>query len=112
PGPDFGARLIVSRNRRRNDAQSGRERRPGAPVKAPAGDVPHRVATPGQARLGPEAVWGWHAALAALENPRRGRPRQVLATAERARQLIAKHKSLDGRIAVLETAEITRRLPA
>jgi 23S rRNA (guanosine2251-2'-O)-methyltransferase len=57
-------------------------------------------------------VWGWHAALAALENPRRGRPRQVLATPDRARQLLARRPDLEGRMAVLESGEIGRRLPA
>lgn len=57
-------------------------------------------------------MWGWHAALAALENPRRGLPRQVLATAERARLLIARRPQLENRIIVLEAGEIARRLPA
>jgi 23S rRNA (guanosine2251-2'-O)-methyltransferase len=37
-----------------------------------------------------EWLWGWHTVLAALENPTRPRPKRLMATAERARQLRAR----------------------
>jgi len=53
-------------------------------------------------------VWGPHAVEAALNNPARPNPRQILATAERARDLVAQ-----GRIVTLMKAdEISARLPA
>jgi 23S rRNA (guanosine2251-2'-O)-methyltransferase len=46
-------------------------------------------------------MWGWHAVLAALANPRREPPRRLLATEDRARQLIERF----GRIATLEVVD-------
>jgi 23S rRNA (guanosine2251-2'-O)-methyltransferase len=60
---------------------------------------------------GAEWLWGWHAVLAALENPARAAPKRLLATADRARELTARL----GRIERLETHEpgaIGRELPA
>ena len=34
-----------------------------------------------------EWLWGWHAVIAALENPARAQPKRLLATAERARTI-------------------------
>jgi 23S rRNA (guanosine2251-2'-O)-methyltransferase len=55
-------------------------------------------------------VWGWHATLAALANPRRGPPRRLVASAERARELAAR---LPGLAApeIAEPAAIARLLP-
>jgi 23S rRNA (guanosine2251-2'-O)-methyltransferase len=54
-------------------------------------------------------LWGWHAVLAALENPTRPAPARLLATAERARLL---QERLGGRIAaeVADAAAIDRTL--
>lgn len=55
-------------------------------------------------------LWGWHAVLAALDNPRREKPLRILATADRAREL----ESRFGRSPVLEIVEgemIARNLP-
>ncbi len=46
-------------------------------------------------------LWGWHAVLAALANPRRAPPRRLLATEDRARQITERF----GRIPALEITE-------
>ena len=56
-------------------------------------------------------LWGWHAVVAALANPRRPRPRRLLASEDRARQLTERF----GPLAALEVAEpaaISKVLPA
>ena len=55
-------------------------------------------------------IWGWHAVVAALENPRRGPPIRLLATPDRARQIEAKF----GKLKLLEhadNAQIAQALP-
>jgi 23S rRNA (guanosine2251-2'-O)-methyltransferase len=46
-------------------------------------------------------IWGWHAVIAALENPARAAPRRLLATPDRARQLAKRV----GPYVVVETAD-------
>ncbi len=80
----------------RNDRKRGKPerfhgRKPGGPAH-PRG--------PGE-RGGADWLWGWHAVVAALDNPRRGPPRRLLATADRARTLTERF----GRIATLEILE-------
>jgi len=56
-------------------------------------------------------LWGWHAVEAALANPLREAPEQVLVTAERAPRIEARF----GRLAMLQTADnaaIAQQLPA
>lgn len=54
-------------------------------------------------------LWGWHPVLAALGNPARGAPRRLVATAERARQLLAQFPDLKPELA--DAAAIARLLP-
>jgi len=54
-------------------------------------------------------VWGWHAVEAALANPERTAPRRILATAERAGELISRFSQLSPVVA--DNGEIARRLP-
>nr|WP_307347048.1 23S rRNA (guanosine(2251)-2'-O)-methyltransferase RlmB [Caulobacter ginsengisoli] len=51
-------------------------------------------------------MWGVHAVEAALANPKRGEPRRLVATADRAKKLSG-HKNLE----ILEAQEIARYLP-
>jgi 23S rRNA (guanosine2251-2'-O)-methyltransferase len=57
-----------------------------------------------------EWLWGWHTVVAALQNGARPRPKRILATADRARQL---RELIGGGLAVevAETAAITQALP-
>ena len=104
--PQNGARLIVASFRERND----RKFRPKTGAERPT-----------QGRSGPprashdkasdDWLWGWHAVEAALANPRREKPRRLLASEDRARQLTERF----GRLAELEVAEpaqIAKALPA
>ncbi|MFI4936204.1 MAG: TrmH family RNA methyltransferase [Caulobacterales bacterium] len=58
----------------------------------------------------PDWLWGWHPVIAALANPARGKPRRLIATAERARELKARFPDL-APPEILEGAEIARVLP-
>jgi 23S rRNA (guanosine2251-2'-O)-methyltransferase len=92
----------VASHSERNDARKGRKFRP-----APSGKGR------GERRIAGHAddwIWGWHAVVAALANPRRGAPLRLLATPDRARQLEARF----GRPKMLELADnhqIGLRLP-
>lgn len=77
----------------RNDARKGRKFRPSPPGKGRGERRPAGVAD--------DWIWGWHAVEAALDNPRRGPPVRLLATAERARQIEARF----GRQKALEIAD-------
>jgi 23S rRNA (guanosine2251-2'-O)-methyltransferase len=82
----------------RNDARKGRKFRPERRFS-------HRAEPPAD-----DWIWGWHAVGAALANARRGAPRRLLATPERARQIEGRF----GRLAALETADnglISQNLP-
>jgi 23S rRNA (guanosine2251-2'-O)-methyltransferase len=75
----------VARHGRRNEQGSWSPRTDSRRPKAP------RRAREGGAG---EWIWGWHAVTAALENPTRGPPLRLLATADRARDLAARRASL------------------
>jgi 23S rRNA (guanosine2251-2'-O)-methyltransferase len=82
----------VTSFRQSNDAKHGRRRPPphargGAPRKG--------------LEDGAEWLWGWHAVVAALENPARERPKLLLATPDRAKQLTGRF----GKIAALEISD-------
>jgi 23S rRNA (guanosine2251-2'-O)-methyltransferase len=68
----------VTSSRQRNDTGGHRRR--------------HKAGRHGLARLGGEdgaheMIWGWHAVVAAIANPRRQAPARLLATTDRAREL-------------------------
>ncbi|MBI1196291.1 MAG: 23S rRNA (guanosine(2251)-2'-O)-methyltransferase RlmB [Phenylobacterium sp.] len=77
----------------RNDARKGRKFRPAPSGKGRGERRPAGVAD--------DWIWGWHAVEAALDNPRRGPPVRLLATAERARQI----ESRFGRQKAVEIAD-------
>ena len=56
-------------------------------------------------------LWGWHAVLAALANPRRAPPRRLLATEDRARQITERFGRLPA-LEVTEPAAVGKPLPA
>jgi 23S rRNA (guanosine2251-2'-O)-methyltransferase len=62
-------------------------------------------------RSGRGWLWGWHAVLAALENPRRSAPLRLVATAERAKALPARAE-LNIDVEILESAAISSLLPS
>ncbi len=86
----------------RNDARKGHKRRgPGGFHGRPKGRAE---------AVSDEWIWGWHAVEAALENPRRGPPERLLATADRARQIEAKfgpQTALD----IADNPQIAREIP-
>jgi 23S rRNA (guanosine2251-2'-O)-methyltransferase len=100
----------VASHRQRND-------RPGAPPDARRRWSPSTGADGGTHRRRrleagqSEWLWGWHAVVAALENPARAPARRLLASSERARALIERFP--DGPAPeVMESAAIAQALPA
>ena len=95
----------MARHPRRND---GKNEGPGW---SPSG---HRGGRSGPkhnaAASGTDWVWGWHATLAALANPRRGAPRRLVTTAERAKQLAARLPALPAP-EIADAAGIAQLLP-
>ena len=94
--PQFGARLIVASSPERND----RKYRPKGGFARPSGG-PTGAAKPQQDKAAVDWLWGWHAVVAALDNPRRAPPRRLLATEDRAKTLTDRF----GKIATLEVVE-------
>ena len=91
----------MTSNRRRNE---GRDHRAGPAHTAGAGH--RRRLEDAQS----EWLWGWHAVVAALENPRRAPIKRLLATPDRARALAG---AAAGRpIETTDGADIARHLPA
>ena len=76
-------------DRKRGNSERFHSRKPGGPG---------HTRGPGE-RGGADGLGGWHAVVAALENPRRGPPRRMLATADRA-------KTLNGKFGYIATLEI------
>ncbi len=84
----------MTSSRQRNERNRGRKwARPAPPAEA-----------------GTEWLWGWHAVLAALQNPVRPAPRLLLATAERARQIPAGGAHTPP-LEISDNAAIARYLP-
>lgn len=91
----------MTRRRERNDGKNGWK--PGVDRRRP----PSRH----DADQGADDwLWGWHAGLAALENPKREKPLRVVATRERAAELARRLPALGG-VEIAEKAEIDRMLP-
>jgi 23S rRNA (guanosine2251-2'-O)-methyltransferase len=92
-----------------NERNAGRRGPKKAPPKA-AGKPPHQRFAPRHHAVSDDWLWGWHAVVAALENPARPAPQRLLATADRAREI--EHRF--GRPAALEIVEsqlIAQNLP-
>ncbi len=65
---------------------------------------------PGKPDDGPGVwLWGWHAVLAALQNPARGEPLRLLATPDRAR-LVAQHLGAGVKVEIVDLQAIDRAL--
>jgi 23S rRNA (guanosine2251-2'-O)-methyltransferase len=96
----------VSSSPERNDRKRKRERGFSPALNARRGPAPARADKDGAVWL-----WGWHAVIAALENPAREAPIQLLATPERARELQARRLGAAG-LEIMPAAQIARELPA
>jgi 23S rRNA (guanosine2251-2'-O)-methyltransferase len=96
----------VSSPHERNDRK--RRGKGGAPWPSAAHSKPRQTRAEAG---GAEWLWGWHAVLAALENPDRGAPKRLLATGDRARELTVRLGRLE-RLETLESGMIARELPA
>ncbi|MDR3512100.1 MAG: 23S rRNA (guanosine(2251)-2'-O)-methyltransferase RlmB [Caulobacteraceae bacterium] len=96
----------MSSSHERNDRKRGH--RPGGerPFRGPRSAPRARPDASGA-----EWLWGWHAVTAALANPRREPPRRILASAERARELVERFGALKT-IETVEPAYIGQQLPA
>ncbi|MDQ2860942.1 MAG: 23S rRNA (guanosine(2251)-2'-O)-methyltransferase RlmB [Pseudomonadota bacterium] len=100
----------MASHRQRNDRPEARPKakRLWSPSPAPgAGPHHRRRAEEGQS----EWLWGWHAVVAALENPARPSPKLLLASADRARAL-AERLGADLPLEVMESAAIAQALPS
>lgn len=81
----------MSPQQRRNDRRPG-----GRPPLSRGGSSPEHAAGSGHRRRlddeQAEWLWGWHPVAAALDNPLRAAPKRLLATADRAKALHARHE--------------------
>ncbi len=96
----------MTNNRRRNERRSaaGPGRRP--PRRQNAARRPGALSDPNNA----EWLWGWHAVVAALENPARGQPTRLVATGDRARTLRDRLPAMTAP-EILDSPSIGRLLP-
>jgi len=95
----------VSSSRERNDRKTPFRKGPEKREK-PGGT---RSSGRPQAQDGKDWLWGVHAIEAALANPARGKPRRILATADRAKALNARFGRLE--VEIVEGRDIDRVLP-
>ena len=85
----------------RNDAKRGRRTSP----QNDKNPRPNR-----QFEAGTDLIFGWHAVLAALANPRRPAPKLLLATADRAREITARFGAIPA-LDVADAQTIARAAP-
>lgn len=95
----------MSSSSERNDRKRRRERGFSPALHARRGPAKGRGDRDGAAWL-----WGWHAVVAALENPAREPPLRLLATPERARELQGKRLGA-ATLEILPPTQIARELP-
>jgi len=95
----------VSSSPERNDRKRRRERGFSPALHARRGPARRRADKDGAVWL-----WGWHATLAALENPAREAPIRLLATPERARELQGGGLGSSA-VEIMPAALIARELP-
>jgi len=133
PGPQIGARLIVSSSRERNDrskpsgkpfsreAKAPPKGRPKPPAQgtAPPRDEAARPSPHAQAHKRPRRsdpsndwLWGWHAVQAALANPNREGFKRLLVTPARAHEIAAAAGKAKVRFEQMEGPDISRHLPS
>jgi len=114
-GPKIGARLIVASYRQRNDRKTGdREKGPRREERPRAAGSPEHAAGAGHRRrleeIQTEWLWGWHAVVAALENPDRAPVKRLVATADRAKTLAERFGGAHP-VDILESAAIAQLVP-
>ncbi len=101
----------MTSHRQSNEAKAGRRARPERPSRGAAAPI----ANPGQRRraedAGAEWLWGWHAVVAAMDNPMRQRAKRLLATRERANEL-GDRLDRDFAVEILTPAEIGQLVPS
>jgi 23S rRNA (guanosine2251-2'-O)-methyltransferase len=105
----------VARDHQRNDPRRDvPQRHRGDPDRRHlAGGPDHAAGTAHRKRLEEvraEWLWGWHTVTSALRNPARPRPKRLLATPDRARQLQASLGAADA-VEIAEAAAISQILP-
>ncbi|HEX3916390.1 MAG TPA: 23S rRNA (guanosine(2251)-2'-O)-methyltransferase RlmB [Caulobacteraceae bacterium] len=96
----------MTRHPRRNDGKK-------PPAKGWSPDVERGGHRPQRRGSSPSSdwLWGWHPVLAALSNPARGKPRRLVATAERAKELAQRFPALAAP-EIADAAAIAHLLPS